>query len=273
MGNPVQELAWRYLQKLYELSGYGLHPEVEYRTVQSEVGLSNEQARSAVAYLLDKNLVTNRCVVPCIKITTAGIDVMQQSYADKEIRVLKKIYDLSGQNTTKPVGFQELVSAVELSDSEVSGICKGLSDEQGLIEWEGGDIVFITRRGIDVIDSIGKPKPRGGDSYIVNAHTINALQQGSGNVQNIQINPQFDNAIAALREEIKSSQLPEHEIEDLQEQVTGLNRLALSEPNKAVLLDKVKARIDYIKLALSGTEVLIKVAPHLETVWHFISRH
>lgn len=271
MGNPVQELAWRYLQKLYELSGYGLHPEVEYRRVQSEIGLSNEEARSAVAYLLDKDLVTNRCVVPCIKITTAGIDVMQQSYAEKEIRVLKKIYDLSGQNTTKLVGFQELVSAVGMSDREVSGICKGLSDEQGLIEWEGGDLVFITRRGIEAIDSLGKSKPGGGDNYIVNAQTIHALQQGSGNVQNIQINPQFDQAIAALRELIESSQLPAHEIEDLQEQVAGLNRLAISE-RKPGLLEKVKSRIDYIKLALVGTEALIKAGPHLETVWHFLSR-
>jgi len=272
--NLLRDLAWQYLEALYELSEGGLHPEVDYRKVQSELGFSDDEARGVVRYLEGKDLVSFKCRVTCIRITTRGIDevdaAMQKSYAEKENQVLKAIYDLSGQNTTKLVGFHEIVPATGMSDREVSGICKGL-EQQGFIEWEGGDVVFITHSGINAIDSLGKPKPPAGDTYHTSiGSVIGGVQVGPGNVQNIQINnPEFDRAIAAVLDLIRSSQLPNTEIEELQGEVVKLNRLALSEP-KPGLLEKAKTRIDLIKLGLAGTDVLIKAGPHLEQIWDFL---
>lgn len=91
MPNALQEMAERYLTKLYELSEGGLHPEVDQRQMQSELEISLEEAGRAIEYLQSKDLVSGQCRVPCIRITTRGIDVMQNSHEVKEIRVLQKI--------------------------------------------------------------------------------------------------------------------------------------------------------------------------------------
>src|SRR5437870_8270188 len=187
-----------YLVSLWEMHGgnYGFSPD--NKEVCRRIGISYDTEATIICQFLRGEGLISWVSFEGVNLEPKGRAeaerIMEERYSEKETRVLKKIYDMSGQNSTKLVGFQELVSAVGLSDSEVSGICKGLSDEQGLIEWEGGDFVLITRLGIDAIDSAGKTPPGGGDNYIINAHTINALQQGSGNVQNIQINPQFDQA-------------------------------------------------------------------------------
>jgi Mn-dependent DtxR family transcriptional regulator len=204
--------------------------------------------------------------------------IVEQRYAAKETLVLKKIYELSGQNTTKIVGFHELVPATGMTDREVSGVCKGL-EEQGFIEWPGGDYVNITSAGIHAIESLGQPPPKaGGDTYHMKIGTVHgAVQQGSGNVQNVNItvtnNPEFDQAIAGLLQLIQASRSPDDEIEELKDEVVKLNRLALSEP-KPGLLEKAKARIDLMKVSFEGAKLLVQAAPYLHTAWeYFKAKH
>jgi hypothetical protein len=202
--------------------------------------------------------------------------IMEERYAEKETRVLRKIYDMSKQDTTRPVGFHEIEPDVGLAERELSGICKGL-EEQRFIEWPGGDYVQITREGIRAIDDLGKSKPPlGGDTYQMNVHTIHGpVQQGSGNVQNIQItnNPDFDQAMAGLLQLIEASRLPADEIEELRDEVTKLNKLALSEP-KPGLLERAKARIDVMKVSFEGAKLLVQAAPYLHTAWeYFKAKH
>jgi hypothetical protein len=201
---------------------------------------------------------------------------MQNAYTQKETLILRKIYELSGQNTTKVIGFHELVPAVEMTDRDVTGICKGLA-EQGYIEWPAEGLVTITRKGIHAIDSLGQPKERGGgDTYNTNIHNLQGgAQFGPGNTQNIQVNqtnnPEFDQAISGLLQLIQASGLPKDEIEELQGEVERLSKLALSEP-KPGLFEKAKARLDFIKLGLQGTEVLIKAGPLLLTALEHFSK-
>lgn len=277
MANALQELAWRYLEKLYELSEGGLNPQVDYRKVQAELGCSNAEFRSAGDYLESKDLISwEDCTVPNVRITTRGIDVMQNSYAEKEILVLKKIYDLSDQNTLKIVGLHELVAALGMTDREVSGFCKGL-EGRGFIEWPG-DFVHITREGIDAIDSLGQPPPKGGgDTYNLHIGTSHGpIQQGSGNTQNIQVNvtnnSDFDQAIAGLLQLIEASGLQRDEAEELKDEVIKLNKLAVSEPRPG-LLEKAKARIDVAKVGFDGAKLLVAASPHLHTAWEYLKLH
>src|SRR6266516_132706 len=280
MGNALQELAWRYLEKLYELSEGGLHPEVDAHLVKSELGFSSEETRPVAAYLESKDLISWKCRVPCVRITTRGIDEMQNSYAQKETRVLKVIYDLSEQNTAKPVFLHQLESELEMGWQQVTGFCKGL-DEKDFVNWppDVDAYLYITRRGIDAIQSLGKPKQSTvGDSYTLNVQNLHVgVQQGPGNTQNIQIsvtnNPEFDQAIAGLLQLIQAARLADDEIEKLKDEVIKLNRLALSEP-KPGLLEKAKARIDVMKVGFEGAKLLVQAAPYLHTAWdYFKAKH
>jgi hypothetical protein len=95
--NALQELRCRYLLKLYELSEGGLHDEVDLNRLKPQIGMSREEIRSVERYLLDKDLISYKCRVMCVRITTRGIDeverIMAQTYAAKEFRVLKTIHE------------------------------------------------------------------------------------------------------------------------------------------------------------------------------------
>lgn len=205
--------------------------------------------------------------------------IVAERHAETEIKVLRKIYDLSQQNTAKPIFLQQLESELRMGWQEVTGFVKGL-DQRGLINWppDVEAYLYITREGIDAIESSGKPKQSaGGDTYNLNIQSMTGgVQQGSGNSQSIQINqvnnPEFDKAIVALIELIRTSELPHEEIQELQEEVTRLNRLALSEA-KPGLLEKAKARIEVIKVGLQGTEILIKATPLLQIAWDHFSKY
>jgi hypothetical protein len=75
----LQEMAWGFLEKLYELSEGGLHPEVNYKQAQSELGYPENQMRGVVQYLQNKGLVSFECRVTCIRITSRGIDEVYQA--------------------------------------------------------------------------------------------------------------------------------------------------------------------------------------------------
>jgi len=98
------------------------------------------------------------------------------------------------------------------------------------------------------------------------------LKQGPGNIQvvNITNNPGYDSAVAGLLDVIRESRLDNDDINELRDEVAKLNRLAISEA-KPGLLEKAKARIDYIKIGLAGTDALIKASPHLLDIWEFLS--
>lgn len=204
---------------------------------------------------------------------------MQNSYDQLETKVLKKIYDLSGQNSAKPVFTHQLESELGLGCHKVTGFCKGLN-EQGLINWppDVEAYLYITRAGIDAIQSLGKPKPpSGGDTYNTHIGTIHgAAQIGSGNVQNVQMsvtnNPEFDQAISRLLQVVQASGLPSDELEELNDEVIKLNKLALSEP-KADSLEKAKFRIDKAKLSFEAAKLLAQAAPHLHTAWEYFKVH
>lgn len=268
-----------YLIALYKSHAGNYGGDRPNREVCNEAGIDFDTAASTICqYLQRKNFVSWKAGFDWVHLEPEGMfeaeRIMKQSYAEKETRVLKTIYEISAQNTVKPVGFHELVPAVGMGDREVSGVCKGL-EEQGYIEWPGGDYVQITAAGIHAIELLGQPNPKsGGDTYNMNIGTLHgAAQQGSGNIQNVNItitnNPDFDKAILATLELIKASGLPDDEIEELQSEVARLNRLMVTEL-KPGLLERAKARIDVVKLGLAVTQALITAGPHLEKIWELL---
>ena len=133
--------------------------------------------------------------------------------------------------------------------------------------------------GIEFLESGGR---RAGAappvSYTTNIHGPNygGIQQGGqGNVQNVTLtntnNPDFDRALASLVELIRSSQIPDDDKQELEEEVGNVNKLALREPAPG-MLERAKTRLDMIKLAITGTDIAMKAAPHINTLWELLQQ-
>ena len=202
---------------------------------------------------------------------------MKSNFAEKERRVLQKLYDERERRHTNPHVPEELARDLKLDVDEVYDIINEL-EGQGLI---GGtdEASWIIPPGIKLIES---DDPRAGTasnvSFTTNIHGPNygGIQQGGkGNTQNITLtnthNSDFDRALASLVELIRSSQIQDDDKQELEEEVGKVNKLALREPTSG-LLDRAKSRLDMIKLAVTGTDIAIKAAPHLDTIWELLKQ-
>ncbi len=113
-------------------------------------------------------------------------------------------------------------------------------------------------------------------STTIQGHNYGAIAQGGkGNIQNVTLtntnNPNFDQALASLVELIRTAQISDDDKQELEEEVGRVNKLALREPAPG-LLDRAKSRLDMIKLAVTGTDIAIKAAPHLDTLWELLKQ-
>jgi hypothetical protein len=215
------------------------------------------------------------------RITPRGIEeaerIMQSSYAEKESRVLRKLYDMGGVRHIDSVVITDLARELGMQFREINEILIDLEERKGLIH---GDehTVRMKPTGIEIIESGGqRERTTPGTIYNVNIEqNYGGIQQGGhGNVQNITLtytnNPDFDRALVNLVELICTSQISDDDKQELEEEVGKINKLALREPAPG-LLDRAKSRLDMIKLALTGTDIAIKAAPHLDTLWELIKQ-
>jgi hypothetical protein len=70
---------------------------------------------------------------------------------------------------------------------------------------------------------------------------------------------------------IRSSSISDDDKEEIQEGRSKVNKLALREPAPG-LLERAKSRIDMVKLAITGTDVVIKAASYLDAVYEYFKR-
>lgn len=277
----LQGLSWRFLAKLYELSKGGIHPEVHYDLVKSSLGYSDPEAKSAAQYLENKRLVTFRCKVPCIKITPRGVDEVDRLMENQKKQVLGKLYKLaSGRLQSIPVS--DLAESLGLSFEETYDDLKFWED-RNLVEMSHDvdreyESVKLTRLGLDAVEHPGQGTPAGSQiTYNMNigANYGGAQQGGYGNIQNVTLtntnNPDIDRVLGTLLELIRSSQIPADDKQELEDEVGKVNKLALREPAPG-MLERAKSRLDMIKLAITGTDIAMKAAPHLNTLWELLQQ-
>lgn len=252
---------------------------MDHRLVESELGYSRDELRSIVKYLESKDLISFKCRVPCVRITTRGIGeverIMAENYRSKERRVLQKLYDERERKYTNPHQPDELARELGLDLRETQDIVVEL-ERKGLTE--GNDqATWIVAAGMEAIESAGQQEGVApGISYTTNIHGPNygGIQQGThGSTQNITLtntnNPDFDRALTSIVEIIRASTLPTHDKEELEGEVGNVNKLALRDPAPG-LLERVKSRLDLVKIGLQGTDLLIKASPHLEVAWEYL---
>jgi len=245
-------------------------------------------ARSVVKYLESKDLISFKYRVPCVRITTRGIDeierVMAQSYAAKEFRVLKTIHETKHKAFNGWVNLDDLERELpDIPRPELFMILKDLEERKGLIG-SVDQAVWIVPAGIEELEQAEQHPNRSTQYFpaqIINNYTLNVqgdnranIQQGThGSTQNITLtnNPDIDQAIRSLLELLQASSIPDDDKEEIQGEIDKVSKLALKEPAPG-LLERAKNRLDLIKVAVTGTDIAIKAAPHLDTLWELIKQ-
>jgi hypothetical protein len=273
----IQAVRLRYLQRIYELSGGSTIQGVPTSQIDSDLGISDEDDPKIVTYLSAKGLA-NYSTFGHVSITARGIDeaerAMRSSYAEKERSVLQRIYEMGGVRHTDWVSIDALVRDLRMDFREVNDILIDLEERKGLIDGLE-EAVRMIPAGIELLEGGGRDaRATPNVSYTTNIQGSNygGIQQGGErNVQNITLinNPDFDKAITSLIELIRTSSIPNDDKEEVQEELSKISKLALREPGTG-LLERAKTRLDVVKLAMTGTDIAIKAAPHLETLWEFI---
>lgn len=272
-----KELQRRYLIRLFELSEGNLLKGIPTTQLESELGISDEDGTNVLTQLSSKGLA-EFFTYGHARITPRGIEeaerIMQSNYAEKESRVLRKLYDMGGVRHTDSVVITDLARELGMQFREINEILIDLEERKGLID---GDehTVRMKPAGIEVIESGGRRAgAMTGTTYNVNiGQNYGGIQQGGqGNVQNITLshtnNPDFDKALASIVELIRASSIPEDEKEELQSEVQSINKLALKEQNQGTL-ERAKLKLDYLKTTLTAADLAVKAAPYITAIYHF----
>lgn len=286
----LKDLAWRYLVKLYELSEGGLHPEVEGPQLKSALGYSHEQMRSAYGYLLDKGWADNDCRVPCVHITTKGIDeverVMAQTYAAKEFRVLKTIRDTKYKEFNGWVDLDNLEK--ELPDTprqELHMILEDLEKRKGLI----GSIdqaVWIVPAGIEELERAERYPDRSTQYFppqIINNYNVTIQDVDNANV--MQNSPGGNQSISLIHNQPVSEILPklaelinavrQADFEDKEDVIRDLEKaqeLALANPQatpKEGIWKRIQTKLDAAKTSMEIVGYAYNSLPYWPVVWRF----
>lgn len=262
----TREIRNLYLQKLYAFSKGDIQNPVSNSQIQSELGLSNEECYGILLYLGSKGLVQSHSVGNFI-ITADGIDeverIMAETYAEKMMCVLRKIYDLGGPSHTEWVLISDLLKEFKVKPRELYQILNDLEHRKGLIG-SVDQAVWMIPAGLELIESGGQQvTPLTGIHFTTNIHGDNygGIQQGGqGNTQtNIVLSSDFEQAIKQLLDGIEQSQslTPLQKIR-ARSDVQTINDLARVEKTPEVV-EEANARIAGIQAVLSTTADLVSL--------------
>lgn len=266
----LQEMSFRFLVKLYELSEGGINPEVHHDLVKSSLGYSSAEARSVTQYLLSKDLVTFKCKVPCIKITPRGVDEAERIMQNQKGQTLEKLYKLA-DGRIQSISVSDLADSLGLTFDETYDDLRYWED-RGLVELSKNvdieyESVKFTRPGLNAIEQPNNPNtPQGRYQNITYNMTIHGDQHGNidmggrGNTQtNIVVSSDFDQAIKRLLAGIEQSQsiTPLQKIR-VRGDVQTINDLARVEKTPEIV-EEANTRIAGIQAVLSTTADLVSL--------------
>lgn len=194
----------------------------------------------------------------------------------ERMRVLRKVYDLSGPRKMDWVLIDNIVEELGMEFRDVNDILI-YWERKGLLEGREHD-VKLTPAGLDEIEEArqgrGTEHLPANITNIFNAPVGGVQQNTQGSTQYINQaitttgDSDFDSAIASLLELLNSSSMPDDDKEELQNEIKSVNKLALKEKDPSSL-ERAKLKLEYIKTSLSATDIAIKAAPHFPVLYHF----
>lgn len=260
------ELRRRYLLSLYEHSGGDINQGVNEDELLAELGISEDEGNRIFSYLSAKRLIRG-FTFGHIAITDYGMDeverIMAETYAEKMMCVLRKIYDLGGPSHKEWVDISDLLKEFKVKPRDLYQILNDLEHRKGLIG-SVDQAVWMVPAGLELIESGGQQvTPMTGITFTTNIHGDNyggVQQGGQDNTQtNIVIGSDFEQAIRRLLAGIEQSQslIPLQKIR-VRGDVQAVNDLARVEKTPEVV-EEANTRIASIQAVLSTTADLVSL--------------
>ena len=208
-------------------------------------------------YLYEEGLI-NYFTFGHINITHKGRKeaerLMEESYSQKKRRVLEAIADMS--RMSRVVLYPALAQRLDMSDRELAVLCNGL-DEQGFIDFPGGDIIQMRNAGYEALE----PKPQTSPTNIVHIHNNYApVAQGSHFTQNVtQIVNEFESAIHNLQKAVEDSkELSTVQKMTLRNDIDMVQQLAQIEKTPEVI-ETASSKIEFINSVVSSTADMVSL--------------
>ena len=259
----------KYILGLYKLSSGDNTQSIYIEDLRREVNISDQEERTLYYYLKDKKLV--RMVFQRqVNLTTKGIDkaekLMQKSYAGKELLVLEKIYEMCQKSSNRHILYKDSPKDIDVDPYNLDDIIEELHNK-GYLDSKYDEHYKISIKGIEFLQGRSNMPNHisARDIYNTNIHgNSNNQIGGQSNKQNAQINinPEFDNAIKSIVELIKVSSISNFKKEDLITDIERIQNLAKNPPS-IELVEHAKSKINYLDIALKGTDLSLKVAPYI----------
>ena len=280
---PLEDKRNRLIIALYELRAEkGEHVKTEELRKRADVGtdfypLLRELGVHGRGWLEHRNLV--------VRIRPAGTEraeeLTKMQMAEKERRVLQKIYDLGGPTHTDMVPFDTLERALGMEFDELNKILLDFERRRGWVEGPD-EAVELTPAGVREVENPSS-EARAGVTTIQNVFhgpvQGGFMQGGIGNVQHNAYanNPNVDEMIGALTKLIQEAQIEAADKEEILADIERLKQLA-SKPQTADSLKRISRRIDMIKTGISAAEtvekggkLLLKATPYLSALWQILT--
>ena len=264
-----QELQRAYLLKLYELTDGNAFQDIERSVLNESLGITEQKESELLVYFKYGNLI--EFTFSGANLQPEGIifaeEYMAQDYADKELLVLKTIYEMGKNKPKRDVLYVDLLySNATFKDDELNSIIEEL-ERKGFLGKASDECVRISPQGMEFIEGKSNMPNHQSSRDVYNTY-INApsnnLIGGKSNTQNAQINlnPEFDNAIKSIVDLIQASSISGFKKDDLLSNVEHIKQLPSSEPS-VELVEHAKSKINYLDAAVKGTDIAVKVVPYL----------
>ena len=257
------------LSALYEMSGGNPQQPVETKFLGKKINMEEPEISQVGVYLKEEGLI-DFFTFGNISITHKGRKMvegnMAESYAQKELRVLEAMKDMS--RMSRIILFPDLAKRLEMSESELALICNGLHDEDS-INFPGGDFVEMKAGGYRRLEPSENQTSTGPTINIGQNFGAAAIGAQVNQVVNVTHNEEFNQAINNLVQLVQSSPLDSSDKEEATEEIVRINHLAAREPNSG-RLDKIKSAIKSLEVVLGSAQLLGKAKPYLDGIWKYI---
>jgi hypothetical protein len=257
-----------YLQTLYEMSEGNPFREIKLNDLSSRLNSTNDQQSGIMSQQKLEGFVTYTfglaMITPlgCIEVEKE----MEKTYAEKELLVLKTIYNLAKNLPNNEVHYSEVYRAVNLPSHEMIKIQMELYDNKKYLMPSSDETLKVSPAGEEFLEGKSNMPKTTGDTYNTNnyAPSINQIG-GSHNTLYAQmnLNPEFEKLIAPVLDLIRSSEMSKPDKDEFIQDIQSINRLISENPKRA------EAKFNYLDTALKATDIGVKLLPYTPAIYAF----
>ena len=250
----------RLLLTLYEIVEGNLLQGANDTELSEQLGLDEDTFHRHALYLKEEGFI-RFLTFTSISLEHRGRklveSIMEESYSQKKRRVLETIAEMS--RASDFISYPELAQRLQMADQELARYCNGL-DEEGLIDFPGGDIIQIRDAGWEALEV----KKETASTLPANIMYINqnygAAAQGTNFTQNVtQVKHEVNDSIEKLLKAADdSTELSAIQKITLKSDINMVHQLAQMEKTPEIV-ETASTKIDAINQVLSSTADMVSL--------------